>query len=120
MLTLLKLLLPNIYYYHSLLVSVYGADAFGNNVVRGYGWSHLPTRPGTHTLHMQLFTPQSNSMLNRITTWFAQSRSPEFVDSRLAAGSDGRSLVTVQNSGKVLVKVNVLFKDFKKFGFVSR
>jgi len=101
-------------------VSVYGADTFGNEVVRGYGWAHLPTLPGNHTLHIRLFTPQSTTLLNRITSWFAQSRKPEFVDSRLAAGSEGRSLVAVHSNGEVLIKLNVIFKDFKKFGFVSK
>ena len=101
-------------------MSVYGADSFGNDVVRGYGWTHLPTKPGAHALRIPLFIPQASSLLNRITSWFAPSRKPEFVDSRLVAGSDGRSLVAVQNTGEVLLQVNVLFKDFKKYGFVSR
>lgn len=101
-------------------MSVFGLDNLGNDVVRGYGWTHLPSRPGQHRLRIPLFAPQASTLLNRITSWFVDSRKPEFVDSRLAAGSDGRSLVTVQNGGEVLVVLNVLFKDFKKHGFVSR
>ena len=95
-------------------------DNLGNDVVRGYGWTHLPTRPGQHQLCIPLFAPQATTMLNRITSWFVDSRKPEFVDSRLAAGNDGRSLVTVENNGQVILRLNVLFKDFKKYGFVSR
>lgn len=101
-------------------MSVYGTDSFGRDVVRGYGWCHVPPKPGQHCIRIPLFTPQSTSILNHITSWFGQSRMPEFVDSRLVAGSEGRSLVTVQNGGEVLLQLNVLFKDFKKFGFVSR
>lgn len=101
-------------------VSVFGIDSLGNDVIRGHGWTHLPTSPGEHRLNISLFTPQSSTLLGRIVNWFVESRRPEFVDSRLAAGNDGRSLVTVENEGQVSLLLNTIFKDFKKYGFVSR
>lgn len=33
-----------------LVVSVYGPDVFGNDVVRGYGATHIPFTPGQSVL----------------------------------------------------------------------
>lgn len=100
---------------------MYGGDSFGGgDTVRGYGWTHLPTRPGVHHLTVTLFTPQSSTALGRLSSWLGTAKAPEFVDDRLAAGSE-RSLVSVHNTGgTVRLNVSVLFKDFKKYGFVSR
>lgn len=103
-------------------MSVYGIDSVGNDVIRGYGWLHLPTQPGWHRLSIRLFSPQSSTLLDRILNWFVESRRPEFVDSRMVAGDEGRHLVTVQNEPESVVNLtlNILFKDFKKYGFKSK
>ncbi|UXI16679.1 Protein FAM49B [Sarcoptes scabiei] len=105
-----------------IVVSVYGIDSVGNDVIRGYGWLHLPTQPGWHRLSIRLFSPQSSTLLGRILNWFVESRRPEFVDSRMVAGDEGRHLVTVQNEPESVVNLtlNILFKDFKKYGFKSK
>ena len=99
---------------------ILGVDAFGGDVIRGYGWRHLPTLPGAHNVQIELYRPESSSLLNRLTAWFIESRRPEFVDASLAAGNDGRELVTVCNGGIVNLRLNVLLKDFRRYGFVSR
>lgn len=106
--------------FRPLIVSIYGVDSLGNHVARGYGWTHLPTTPGRHSIPVQLYTPLASSIINRITGWFIESRRPEFVNSRLAAGSEGRSLVTAEGGGQVHITMNVIFKDFRKFGFTYR
>ncbi|KAH7642035.1 B9 domain-containing protein 1 [Dermatophagoides farinae] len=111
----------NVFGWPQIIVSVYGMDNLGNDVIRGYGWTHLPIRPGEHRLQIRLFTPQSSTLLARIANWFVESRRPEFIDTRLAAGHEGRQLVTIENQGgEVTILLNVLFKDFKKYGFISR
>lgn len=108
-------------------VTVYSGSAdgssFGNSseTIRGYGWAHLPTRPGVHRLSLRLFRPQASTALGRLSSWLGAARAPEFVDARLAAGTEGRSLVAVANTGgQVTLCLSLLLKDFKKYGFVSR
>jgi B9 domain-containing protein 1 len=36
----------NIFGWPQIVVSVYGLDAFGRDVIRGYGCIHLPRHPG--------------------------------------------------------------------------
>lgn len=40
------LIRPNPYIGPQIVVSVYGPDTFGNDVVRGYGATHIPFTPG--------------------------------------------------------------------------
>ncbi|UYV60471.1 B9D1, partial [Cordylochernes scorpioides] len=73
-----------------LVLSVYGSDDFGNDVVRGYGSVHLPTIPGHHRTQVAMFVPASSSLLQQLSSWLT-GRRPEFVDPRLVAQPEGRS-----------------------------
>ena len=49
------------------MISCYGTDSFGRDVVRGYGAIHIPISPGKHTLKVPLFVPVSTSKLQKFT-----------------------------------------------------
>ncbi|KAH9406145.1 B9 domain-containing protein 1 [Tyrophagus putrescentiae] len=115
----------NVFGWPQVVVTVYSGSADGSfgssETIRGYGWAHLPTRPGVHRLILRLFRPQASTALGRLSSWLGAARAPEFVDARLAAGAEGRSLVAVANTGgQVTLCLSLLLKDFKKYGFVSR
>jgi len=38
----------NVHGWPQIVLSVYGLTAFGQDVVRGYGWAHVPTTPGRY------------------------------------------------------------------------
>lgn len=68
-------------------------------------------------------------MFSRLTQWLVESDKPEFIDAKQAAGNEGRSLVTVESGcggngdghgRRVTVSLNVIMKDFAKYGFVAR
>ena len=69
-----------------LVVSVYGLDSLGNDVVRGYGAIHIPLTSTVHvpyvTLKIPVFVPESASIMQRIAGWIL-GRRPEFVDPRV-------------------------------------
>jgi len=50
-----------------IVISCYGPDAFGNDVVRGYGAVHVPMTPGKHKLKVPMFVPVSTSKLQKFT-----------------------------------------------------
>ena len=54
-----------------LVVSVYGLDSLGNDVVRGYGAVHGPlvSHSPYATLKIPVFVPESASILQRIAGW---------------------------------------------------
>ena len=69
-----------------LVVSVYGLDSLGNDVVRGYGAIHIPLTSTVNvpyvTLKIPVFVPESASIMQRIAGWIMGCR-PEFVDPRV-------------------------------------
>ncbi|XP_068063349.1 B9 domain-containing protein 1 [Anomalospiza imberbis] len=72
-----------------IVLSVYGPDFFGHDVVRGYGAVHVPFVPGRHKRTIAMFVPESTSMLQQLTSWFT-GRRPEFTDPRVVAQGEGR------------------------------
>ncbi|XP_018089917.1 B9 domain-containing protein 1 isoform X1 [Xenopus laevis] len=85
----------NPYGWPQIVISVYGPDVFGNDVVRGYGAVHLPFTPGS---------------------WF-MGRRPEFTDPKVVAQGEGREVTRVRSQGCVTVSFNVVTKDLKKLGY---
>nr|XP_033770669.1 B9 domain-containing protein 1 isoform X1 [Geotrypetes seraphini] len=57
----------NPYGWPQIVVSVYGPDVFGNDVVRGYGAVHVPFTPGRHRRTIPMFVPESSSKLQKFT-----------------------------------------------------
>ncbi|XP_069917637.1 B9 domain-containing protein 1 isoform X4 [Oryctolagus cuniculus] len=51
-----------------MVLSVYGPDVFGNDVVRGYGAVHVPFSPGRYRKTIPMFVPESTSKLQKFTS----------------------------------------------------
>uniref|UniRef100_K7FV76 B9 domain-containing protein 1 n=2 Tax=Pelodiscus sinensis TaxID=13735 RepID=K7FV76_PELSI len=106
----------NPYGWPQIVVSVYGPDLFGNDVVRGYGAVHVPFVPGSHRRTIPMFVPESTSKLQKLTSWL-MGRRPEFTDPKVVAQGEGREVTTVQSQGFVTISFNVVTKDMKKLGY---
>jgi B9 domain-containing protein 1 len=102
-----------------LVVSVYGLDFMGRDVVRGYASLLLPARPGGHARYLKIYRPVSGSVFGRVVNWL-MGTSPEYYDSKMVARGEGRAVTRVV-SGDRTVKVNLMVtvKDFPTFGYVS-
>jgi hypothetical protein len=87
-------------------LSVYGPDWAGNDVILGYGTTHLPIAPGRYVrcnypfaiidirydvsrLDVRLFTPLSNSFMNEIGGFLTGQRT-EYKDIKFVCGTEGR------------------------------
>ncbi|XP_034502715.1 B9 domain-containing protein 1 isoform X3 [Ailuropoda melanoleuca] len=79
----------NPYGWPQIVLSVYGPDVFGNDVVRGYGAVHVPFSPGRHKRTIPMFVPESTSKLQKFTSWF-MGRRPEYTDPKVVAQGEGR------------------------------
>ncbi|KAM4698094.1 B9 domain-containing protein 1 [Rhinophrynus dorsalis] len=108
----------NPYGWPQIVVSVYGPDAFGNDVVRGYGAVHLPFTSGRHRRTIPMFVPESSSRLQKFTSWFT-GRRPEFTDPKVVAQGEGREVTRVRSQGFLTLSFNVVTKDLKKLGYSS-
>ncbi|OBS64767.1 hypothetical protein A6R68_06681 [Neotoma lepida] len=99
-----------------IVLSVYGPDVFGNDVVRGYGAVHVPFSPGRHKRTIPMFVPESTSTLQKFTSWF-MGRRPEYTDPKVVAQGEGREVTRVRSQGFVTLLFNVVTKDMKKLGY---
>ncbi|XP_014259139.1 B9 domain-containing protein 1 [Cimex lectularius] len=98
-----------------LILSVYGIDTFGNDVVRGYGICHIPISAGHWKKIVPMFVPESSSFLQKITSWLT-GRRPEYIDPRVLAQGEGREVTRVRSQGKVEISFHVMTKDFGIYG----
>ncbi|CAL8287524.1 unnamed protein product [Boreogadus saida] len=99
-----------------IVVSVYGPDTFGNDVVRGYGATHIPFSPGQHTKTIPMFVPESTSRLQKFTSWL-MGRRPEYTDPKVVAQGEGREVTRVCSQGFVTLTFHIVTKDMKKLGY---
>ncbi|XP_072532428.1 B9 domain-containing protein 1 isoform X1 [Salminus brasiliensis] len=99
-----------------IVVSVYGPDTFGNDVVRGYGAVHIPFTPGKHSRTVPMFVPESTSRLQKFTSWL-MGRRPEYTDPKVVAQGEGREVTRVRSQGFVTLQFNIVTKDMKKLGY---
>uniref|UniRef100_A0A2H8THY3 B9 domain-containing protein 1 n=1 Tax=Melanaphis sacchari TaxID=742174 RepID=A0A2H8THY3_9HEMI len=97
-----------------LIISVYGLDTFGNDVVRGYGVCHLPVVNGQSSEEMIMFVPESSSTLQKLTSWLTGKR-PEYVDARLLARGDGREGIKYILSSTIIMflRIHFFYNDLK-------
>lgn len=101
-----------------LVISVFGADIWGNNVAKGYGSTHFPTCHGSYMKTVHLFAPKPSSFIQKFLGWFTGTQ-PEFVEPKLVAESEGRQMIRVQSNGYIVIKFEVVIKDMKQMGFVT-
>ena len=100
-----------------LVLAVYGLDAFGHDVIRGYGAVHIPPIPGYHgNISVPVFVPEASSLLTKFKGWLTGNR-PEFVDPKVAAQGEGRGVLSVQSTGFVYLNLNIILKDFSQQGY---
>lgn len=99
-----------------LVISVYGLDSLGHDVVRGYGAVHIPIIAGSHYRRIPMFVPESSSLVQKFTSWLI-GRRPEYIDPRVVSQGEGRDVTRVRSQGYVTVQFNVVIKDMAKMGY---
>jgi B9 domain-containing protein 1 len=99
-----------------LVLSVYGVDAIGRSVVRGYGCVHVPTAAGCYTRYVRLFRPVSSSVIQQLYGWLWGTR-PEFFEDAFVGQAEGREVTRVASGGVVKVKINVMTKGMAQHGY---
>lgn len=106
----------NAFGWPQLVVSVYGLDTFGRDVVRGYGCIHIPACAGRYSLKLRLYRPRSASYFQQFVSWMSGTPA-EFSDPRFPSYGEGREVTRVTSSGHVNVQLNVYTKDMETYGY---
>ncbi|KJH43697.1 B9 protein [Dictyocaulus viviparus] len=101
-----------------LVLSCYGNDFLGHVVIRGYGALPIPTVPGSHIRVVPCFVPEASSSYQKVVG-IISGRRPEFLDPFHVAKPDARYATKVTTQGNLTIRMDVILKDMKKFGFQS-
>ncbi|XP_067216623.1 B9 domain-containing protein 1 isoform X1 [Linepithema humile] len=99
-----------------LVISIYGLDFFGHDIIRGYGVCHLPLKTGHHEKRVSIYVPESSSMLQHFVEWLT-GRRPELIDPAILASGGGRELTRMRVEGVITVTFNIVLKDLYKLGY---
>uniref|UniRef100_A0A8R1TQU1 B9 domain-containing protein 1 n=1 Tax=Onchocerca volvulus TaxID=6282 RepID=A0A8R1TQU1_ONCVO len=89
---------------------------FGNDVICGYGAVHIPTVPGRTIRKITMFVPEASTLLQRFIGWLTGKRA-EFVDPKIVATADGRQVTKVRSQGIIIITMDIVLKDMKKYGY---
>ncbi|KAJ8614435.1 hypothetical protein CTAYLR_000780 [Chrysophaeum taylorii] len=99
-----------------LCVSVYGLDAFGRDVIRGYASILIPCSNGEYQRTAQVYVPVPSSLWQRLMCW-VQGTYPEFYDPTFVAKSENREVARVAPTGFVKVKFSIETKFMAEMGY---
>ncbi|XP_014284548.1 B9 domain-containing protein 2 isoform X1 [Halyomorpha halys] len=95
-------------------LQIFHYDEFGRSEVCGYGYIFVPTSPGTHLIVCPTWKPHGK-FYDKFTEYFIgggpQLRSPEVIFS----GAD-RFRLNTEPMGSVILELNVIQKNFQKYG----
>ncbi|XP_066585010.1 B9 domain-containing protein 1 [Prorops nasuta] len=106
----------NPYGWPQLIMSIYGLDFFGHDVIIGYGVCHLPLYTGHHEKRVSVYVPESSSRFQHFAAWLT-GRRPELIDPTILASGGGRELTRMKVQGIVTITFNIVLKDFFKLGY---
>lgn len=106
----------NISGYPQLILTLTTRDFLGRDQICGYGITHVPTQPGTHTRYINLFAPVSSSILSQVFGYLKGQQAEYISPSELLSKNEGREVTRVQSGGIVKVIFQVTMKDMEEFG----
>lgn len=98
-------------------VQVYHYDQFGRSEIYGYGFSHIPTSPGTHILECYTWRPLG-SLQDEFTRYFLGGGPQLCVPDIVYTGNDRYKLHT-QTMGIVHLEISIILRNFTKYGVES-
>ena len=106
----------NAFGWPQLILSIYGLDIGGRDVIKGYGSVHFPTAPGKYKLKVHLYKPMSSSWMQGFLGRLSGTPA-EFVDPKFPGHGDGREVVRAEATGHVIVNLNIMTRDMERFGY---
>nr|CCA22412.1 sporangia induced hypothetical protein [Albugo laibachii Nc14] len=109
----------NLFGWPRVVLSVYGLDLLGRDVVRGYGTTYLPTAGCNVVREIPLFKPQSSTLLQHWTAKLSATQ-PEYYDSRFIAQNEGRAVTRVSSGGKAVLRLNTMTRGMMEHGYILR
>ena len=100
-----------------LVVSCYGPDWFGREVLKAYGVCYFPTTKGSHERTLHMFSIKSSSgFIEAIGIFLGQKAEILNAPNVLSTG-EGREVIRAESEGSIKVKFNVHITNMDCFGY---
>ena len=100
-----------------LVVSCYGPDWFGREVLKAYGVCYFPTTKGSHEITLHMFSIKSSSgFIEAIGIFLGQKAEILNAPNVLSTG-EGREVIRAQSEGIVKAKFNINITNMEYFGY---
>ena len=100
-----------------LVVSCYGPDWFGREVLKAYGVCYFPTTKGSHERTLRMFSIKSSSgFIEAIGIFLGQKAEILNAPNVLSTG-EGREVIRAQSEGIVKAKFNINITNMEYFGY---
>ena len=100
-----------------LVVSCYGPDWFGREVLKAYGVCYFPTTKGSHERTLHMFSIKSSSgFIEAIGIFLGQKAEILNAPNVLSTG-EGREVIRAQSEGIVKAKFNINITYIEYFGY---
>lgn len=96
-------------------LEVWLQDSYGRATLWSYGFIHLPSEPGHHRIECVTWRPVG-SVQDQIHAMFTQS-SLQLQDPSIISEPNERFRLQTEASGKVILDLHIVTRDFDKFGF---
>jgi len=97
-----------------LHLQVWNQDIHGRNQLFGYGFVHIPTSPGSHLVECMTWKPVGNFQ-EEMQSYFVGG-CPQLRKSDLVYSGVDRYKLFTKAMGKVIIRLNVIFRNFDKYG----
>ena len=97
-----------------ICIKVFEQDSYKRNILIGYGFTHIPPRPGIHSLEINCWQPvgsKSDEYYNRFL-----GTSVHLVDESLVYEPVDRFRLMTKSMGIVTAQVMVVIRNFRKQG----
>jgi B9 domain-containing protein 1 len=111
----------NLYGWPQIVVTCSTINSQGNEVVLGYGCVHVPMCTGRHERKIHIFSLGGESSVWH--RWFGKKneKSLEMIKNpKVISTGEGREISRAKCEGWIKVIFQVSFRDFSKFGFISK
>ena len=100
-----------------LVVSCYGPDWFGREVLKAYGVCYFPSTKGSHERTLHMFSIKSSSgFIEAIGIFLGQKAEILNAPNVLSTG-EGREVIRAQSEGIVKAKFNINITNMEYFGY---
>ena len=100
-----------------LVVSCYGPDWFGREVLKAYGVCYFPSTKGSHERTLHMFSIKSSSgFIEAIGIFLGQKAEILNAPNVLSTG-EGREVIRTQSEGIVKAKFNINITNMEYFGY---